>query len=439
MRPRNDREREVERLAKGLPWLTDAQAAWVRDKVAVWHINSSGRRCWCERCGHVFRADHPRGNAVCPDCGAELPVEGSRRRVRKDYEYVQIVTTHAGWQVIRYFIVRWRSEIGREPWIRIWEIMQKWCQPGRPTVTRGVPLVFMPYYVEVPYSDFGPMSIKHPSYFYTEWMRLRLYPRVGLLKPYRSTSRFWRHKGVMTAGNVLGVIYSIPYFETLLKGGEYAELKTVSDYAEEVRKYWPSVRVALRHGFKPREWRDYFDYLGMLSYLRRDMRSPRYVAPPDYDDIHYLILRQYQNKRAEEERRRREREALLRAEAEERRLRQEADQIKSFEERIEHFRKLLIAAGGIEIRPLMTIQEFAEEGKAMRHCVFALGYYKKPDSLILSARDRDGNRIETVEVDVRRGVVLQSRGFANSLTESHEKILAMVESGMGEIQRMAAS
>lgn len=439
MRPRNDREREVERLAKGLPWLTDAQMAWVCDKVAVWHINSSGRRCWCERCGHVFKADHPSGKAVCPDCGAELPVEGSRRRTRKDYEYVQIVTTHAGWQVIRYFIVRWRSEIGREPWIRIWEIMQKWCQPGRPTVTRGVPLVFMPYYVEVPYSDFGLMSIKRPSYFYTEWMRLKLYPRAWLLKPYRNTVLYWRNKGVLTAEKVIGDIYSIPYLETLLKTGKDGELRDALNHLDEFRKYWPSVRVALRHGFRPTSWGDYFDYLKMLAYLRKDMRSPRYVAPPDYDDIHYLILRQYRNKIAEAERRRREREALQRAEAEERRLRQEADQIKSFEARIEHFRKLLIAAGGIEIRPLMTIQEFAEEGKAMRHCVFALGYYKKPDSLILSARDRDGNRIETVEVDVRRGVVLQSRGFANSLTESHEKILAMVESGMGEIQRMAAS
>lgn len=280
MRPRNNREREVERLAKGLPKLTDAQAAWVRDKVAVWHINSSGRRCWCEKCGHVFKADYPAGTFVCPNCGAELPVEGSRRRTRKDYEYVQIVTTRGRWQVIRYFIVRWRSEIGREPWIRIREVMQKWCQPGRPAVTRGVPLVFRPYYVEVPYSDFGLMSIKRPSYFYTEWMRLKPYPRARLLKPYRSTALYWRDKGVLTAEKVIGDIYSIPYFETLLKAGKDGELRDALNHLDEFRKYWPSVRVAIRHSFNPRDWGDYFDYLKMLAYLRKDMRSPRYVAPP---------------------------------------------------------------------------------------------------------------------------------------------------------------
>ena len=127
------------------------------------------------------------------------------------------------------------------------------------------------------------------------------------------------------------------------------------------------------------------------------------------------------------------------AEEAERQKEREAKAIESFNKRIEHFRSLLISSGGIEIRPLMTIQEFSDEGNAMKHCVFALGYYSKPDSLILSARDHEGRRIETIEVGLRDGVVLQSRGPCNTVTDRHEDIINMVQSNMKEIQMMAVS
>lgn len=41
-------------------------------------------------------------------------------------------------------------------------------------------------------------------------------------------------------------------------------------------------------------------------------------------------------------------------------------------------------------------------GEAMHHCVFSAGYYKRPESLILSAKDSKGNRLETIEVSCRQ-------------------------------------
>ena len=66
----------------------------------------------------------------------------------------------------------------------------------------------------------------------------------------------------------------------------------------------------------------------------------------------------------------------------------------------------------------------------MRHCVYENGYYKKDDSLILSARDHDGNRIETVEVSLKTYDVVQSRGVCNKNTEWHNEIVNLVRSNM---------
>lgn len=57
--------------------------------------------------------------------------------------------------------------------------------------------------------------------------------------------------------------------------------------------------------------------------------------------------------------------------------------------------------GTIEVRVLESVQEYLEEGQALRHCVFAANYYLKENSLILSA-SIEGRRIETIEGRLRR-------------------------------------
>ena len=76
-----------------------------------------------------------------------------------------------------------------------------------------------------------------------------------------------------------------------------------------------------------------------------------------------------------------------------------------------------------------------EEGEYMHHCVFSNGYYKKKDSLILSAKNEDGVRIETIEVLLNTGKVNQCFGKFNKFTEHHEKILKIVNDNMNQIMK----
>jgi hypothetical protein len=65
----------------------------------------------------------------------------------------------------------------------------------------------------------------------------------------------------------------------------------------------------------------------------------------------------------------------------------------------------------------------------MHHCVYENAYYSHRDhpySLILSARDNGGNRLETIEVNIKRWSIVQSRALLNGQTPQHQDIIDLV-------------
>ena len=74
----------------------------------------------------------------------------------------------------------------------------------------------------------------------------------------------------------------------------------------------------------------------------------------------------------------------------------------------------------------------------LHHCVGQCKYYKKPNSLVLSARI-DGERIETVELSLETFKVLQSRGICNGNSPYHDAIINLVQKNVGLVmERMTA-
>lgn len=441
MKPRNAREREVVELHKELPELTPAMRDWIRDKVVDKRIYTSGKSCWCSRCGGEWTGKIEGEVGECPRCGNRGKVERGRKRTGHGTQFVQTIQTFRGWQVIRYTAIEWYFRKGAEQRVYDRDVIQKWCQPGRPTVTLGAGLSCYPWNCEIPYSWYGGLMVKE-GFYYGEWMKVKIYPRVSLLPVYRKNIVLKRDLLAFDAEKLLANIFSCPYLEALFKAGKTAQLKELVKLSHLFNKYWPSVRVAVRHGYEPEDWISYFDYLKMLRFLHYDMRSPRYVAPPDWQEIHERVMTQYYNRLRAMQRRRHEQEALRRAQAEEERMRREEEAAKkskrSFARRIAKFKELCIEDKTLVIRPLMSIKEFMEEGKAMNHCVFRLGYYKKPDSLILSARKKDGGeRVETIEVNLNGYTVWQSRGVNNMQTKYHDEIVGLVMGAMPQIREMA--
>jgi hypothetical protein len=110
---------------------------------------------------------------------------------------------------------------------------------------------------------------------------------------------------------------------------------------------------------------------------------------------------------------------------------------KYIEEKSKFF-DLKLSDGKIIVVPLKNIEEFKQEGDIMHHCVFTNEYFKKKDSLILSARIGK-KHIETVEVNLKTLQVVQSRGVCNKNTEYHNRIIGLVKQNIGLIRKKLAS
>ena len=98
------------------------------------------------------------------------------------------------------------------------------------------------------------------------------------------------------------------------------------------------------------------------------------------------------------------------------------------------FFDLKLSDGKIVVVPLKSLEEFQQEGEIMHHCVFTNEYYKKKDTLILSARIGK-KHVETVEVNLKTLSIVQSRGVCNQNTEYHERIIGLVTKNMNLIRQ----
>lgn len=85
-------------------------------------------------------------------------------------------------------------------------------------------------------------------------------------------------------------------------------------------------------------------------------------------------------------------------------------------------------------------ESYKKESKNLDGCVnYILSevqneYYKKKDSLILSAKV-DGVRKETIEVSLKTFSVVQSRAAFNKNSEYHNRIVELVNRNMNVIRR----
>ena len=433
------REREVLKLHKEIANLTDAQQKWVYENVMEHLVLTSGKKAWCSVCGHKFditdeyRKNFVEGKVVCPHCHREARLIESRKKTHRDSFYFQIVTTHKGWQVLRYFYAEYRCKAGEEVWFHEREVFQKWCKPGMPAVTIGANLCAFPYSCHCPYSLWGHWRVRK-SDWYNEWMKVHVYPVKRILPE-------WKKVGVRvndlkpTAAWVFSKVFTNPYTERLYKENRMDELEEACSCIENVQKWWPSIKVALRHGFKIESLSNYLDYLRCLNRLKMDTRNPKYIAPADFTaaeeeirvKMQELYNREYRERQLRWEQEERERKERMELEAKE--------EGAKLEKRMTRWAGFVITDGKIDITPLMNIQDFIDEGNAMHHCVFTNEYWKDKDCLILTAR-KDGERVETIEIDLLNYSVAQSRGKYNQPTEYHDEIVGMLCDNMDRIKKI---
>ncbi|CDN30746.1 hypothetical protein BN938_0641 [Mucinivorans hirudinis] len=428
MKPKNKFQQHVIELSKTLPKITEPQKRWAF-KHCFKHIGKRNPKgeITCLECGHKWNGGNsPLADAVlgceCPKCKTQLTVSTTRQRVFKQAEYFGIVTTCGEFQVIRFFHIDVYRKAGEQARYACSEVVQRWLAPNgkEATVARLRAMSIMYYDLW----NFGSKLEIRPHHKAHDIDPICFYPRQRVIPELNRNG----YDGDFHDINPLALFRSIltnPKAETLLKAGQYALLKHfVNSSTRNIDNYWNSVKIAIRNGYTIKDGSIWCDYIDTLNFFGKDTNSPKYVCPQD--------LRQQHDRYMAKKQTHQERERL------EEQCRKARENEAKFKELIAKFFGIAFTDGTIEVRVLESVDEFFEEGKTMRHCVFTGEYYLRPNSLILSATI-DGNRIETVEISLETLKVVQSRGVCNQNTEYHDRIIKLVKKHKNLIrQRIAA-
>lgn len=428
MKPRTKLQLQVVELSSKLPAITSHQFQWAANKAFIREGFNRGKKIWCTECGNVFEAKESHLSysllgADCPCCGKHLKITNSLKRVYSPVNvYFTIVTTIGGFQVLRHYIISKSCRIGQAVKFAVHESVQNWISP------KGYEVI-MARLTNCGYGAYDQwcwstnMEIRQDYYVKDKYHIWSNHIKTLRLLPKLKYSGFDNNYNGITPDVLFKMILRYPFVETLIKQGDKDLLEYMENNISRVGKYWPSIKVARRHGYKINKKMDlrmYFDYLEMSDAIGRDMRSPKYLCPKNLRTAHdeVMTIKMKQDEKIEIEKKR------------EQALKDEAIYQKLFSK----FLDIAFGDGLIQIHVLQSVVEFLEEGSEMHHCVFANGYFKRKDSLILSARIRE-ERIETVEVDLKTLKVVQSRGICNKNTKYHDRIIRLVKKNMNVIRQ----
>ena len=435
MKPKNKYQENVLNLSHKLPSVSEKQKQWAYehcfDKIGLYTKN----QVWCLCCGEVYQRRDGMSEAkrytVCPKCGKRIELIFSRKRTLEEERYFLILNTSKGFQVCRHFLVRKKAyKIQVEGCTKINftinEVQQNWIdEKGKETLIKRSRMYhsFGGYYW-----DFGrPMELRgRESNMYN-----RIFLHSDAIYPYKNILPKIKRNGYVGRRNSLPVselfkmLLTDREAEMLKKNNQNSllEYKWRRDVSEFSMPFFHSIKIANRNKYIVKDASMWYDYLRLLEYFNLDTHNAKYVCIPNMAEEHDRLLAKM--KRIEEKKEL------------EKKIAEAKKWEKEYKEEKERFFDICFGDDEIEITAIKSVAEMAEEGQVMHHCVYSMGYFRKPESLILTAKNKEGERIETIEIDLNTFKVVQSRGRYNSVTDKHDKILKLVEANISAIKVVA--
>lgn len=429
MKPKTKLQKEVDRLSTQLPELTEKQKLW-----AYTHcFEKIGHLCkgfvWCSECGLEFKYDKTSDLSIeiigdkhkCPYCGAILDIKNSRKTQMREKAYFTIISIVGKYQLCRHFLASKCVKKGNHPGYDINECVQNWLSPdGKETIRARIRNAFT-YYVDS-WVFSKPMEIRPDSGHESAYQI-----HAEAIYPYQGVTKLLRRNGytakcdVVPPSALFKMLLKDNIAEMLIKTRQYSLLKLKYVRGHLNDKYLHSIRIANRNGYIIKDASMWIDYLELLEYFRLDTHNAHYVCPKNLKAEHDRLSI-------------RKRKAELRKETK-RKLKEAAKWENLYRENMGKFFGICFGNQEIIISVITSVSDMAAEGEAMHHCVFTSGYYKRPDSLILSARSITGQRLETVEVSIKTLKIVQSRAHCNTSGPKHAEILELVNKNMNLIKQ----
>ena len=412
MKPRNKYERQVATSNEKLTAIPDKAVNWaVKNLIEHPAFRTSGYKCMCGDCGKPFDYNGKGKYVCCPHCGGRLKVTDTLKRKLETAVYFSVLQAIDGLQVQRTFLLKVTFQKGKVKQEAHDEVFRLWLNAkGKFAVTARMRTTG--YYLDS-FSWSSDIELRQFTEVHWQLANNNLYPRYSAISELRRNGLKGKLPDCHPA-RLMKLLLTDTRIETMMKAGNY---KAVIYYASNLPALdlcWNAYKIAKRHGYEPEYYQLWSDTIRLLDKLGKDIRSTKYICPDNLKAAHDRWLKKVND--AEEKRRNRE-------------LMQRAKKCEAeFYEKKSCFFDIVIKDNDLEITVLNSLEAYQTEGEHLHHCVFQCEYYTKTDSVILSAHDHNGNRIETVEFSLTEGKVVQSRGICNSNTKYHDRIIELVNS-----------
>ena len=196
-----------------------------------------------------------------------------------------------------------------------------------------------------------------------------------------------------------------------MKSNDIELLRYLCHNSKEVDKYWNTIKIAKRNGYKVTDAKMWFDYIKMLERMARDLNSPSLVAPKDLRHAHDEYVEKVNRQRRKEQREKERQQAI-------------EDKARLEELKSRYF-GMEMTDGEIEIHSIDTIDDYYKIGESQSICCGTAKYFLKESTLTLTACI--GNKqIATIEISLDDYHIIQCRAFANGICEYTEQIADII-------------
>ncbi|WCM42431.1 PcfJ domain-containing protein [Flavobacterium sp. CBA20B-1] len=419
MKPRTKAQVEVFNLSKIVLDVEDKIKDWAF-KECNEHIGIATKKYfWCIDCGNEHSIDMVENNKVtCPACNTELNITKSLKRTFEQSYYVAFAEVLGDYQVVRLFeIISYHKKYTKA----IFSIRENVMQFIPPDHSK-IQYIGRMCNTGAGNPRYGALENRKPSYYKEQCYNpypFKYYPGSQFKDEYSKYGINHELQGLTFLGASKVLKYNNKA-ETLLKAKQFSLFAHTNYHPNLIATYWASIKIAMRNNYVVADASLWLDYLDLLSYFLKDLRSPKYLFPIDLNKAHDRLVEK--KKKIDKEKELKER------------LKQIKQEQKNYSQKIQDFVGLEFSKGKLSVKVLETIQDFIDEADTHKHCVYTNKYYSKDDSLIFSAT-YNGKKVETVELSLSKLKIIQSRGFGNEATKYHKSIISLVNENLDLISQ----
>ena len=427
MKPVTKSQKRVAELMVQLPLISQEAKDYAKTNFAF-RAAAYKKTRYCLECGTQWKTDESILTSqiiglVCPnhDCrskGAELALYDHNGDITTEL-YTSVIDCFKEYQLVRLLHTTKSTKKRKAAEFNHKEVAQYWIRTTDGKIEVASKNSSSSYYTNYRWHS-GPIEIRRNNLFKSKYgthnYLLPLdnqYPKEKI-HPIVKRNGYLKDNSKVHPVRVFYALLNYNFSETLFKLKQYNLFDSfcISDFSN---RYQSEVITCVKNNYIVKDTTLWQDTIDLMRYFNKDLKNPKYCCPENLKATHDSLM----NKK---------RKRILEEKKENLKSKMASEQ-KEYSKRIFKYRNISFSTGEIKIEVLKKVSDFYVQGEELGHCLFTNEYYKKKDSLILSAKINN-NVIENIEVNLKTFTIEQSRGKFNQHSKYNEEIVQCVKDNM---------